>query len=163
MGHCAASKTIRWYSQLSIGTSFPNCFCSSSRACLPFWDERSIDCGNPGLDGDDQKDLLAGFIDGHSLSQSHNTRTDTGNRYSRKAKARHGKCQSRIPAPPRARGEREKCQTGRIASRPTLTRASPTRRTICGKAERKRALVWTVEGSRRCQSVRRPLPQPKTG
>ena len=81
MGHCAASKTIRWYSQLSIGTSFPNCFCSSSRACLPFWDERSIDCGNPGLEGDDQqKDLLAGFIDGHSLSQSHNTRTGTAKR-----------------------------------------------------------------------------------
>ena len=77
---------------------------------MPFWDERSIDCGNPGLEGDDQqKDLLAGFIDGHSLSQSHNTHVQTqatGTAKRLKAKARHGKCQSRIPAPPRAR-ERE--------------------------------------------------------
>jgi len=52
--------------------------------------------------------------------------------------------------------EREECQTGRIVSKPTLTRASPTGRTVLRKGERKRALVWTIGGSRRCQSVRHP-------
>ena len=78
---CSIEKPFAGTLSCRSGQVFQFVFAVRPGPFLPFWDERSSDCGNPGLEGDDQqKDLLAGFIDGHSLSQSHNTRTGTAKR-----------------------------------------------------------------------------------
>jgi hypothetical protein len=114
MGHCAASQNHSPALPAVDRGRFSKLFLQFVQGpTCRFGTVGSNDCGNPGLEGDDQqKDLLAGFIDGHSLSQSHNTCTGTGSGYSEKAKARHGKCSSRIPAAPRAgrRGRNAKRQ-----------------------------------------------------
>lgn len=80
MGHCAASQNHSLALPAVDRGRFSKLFLQFVKgpACR-FGTVGSNDCGNPGLEGDDQqKDVLAGFIDGHSLSQSHNTRTGTG-------------------------------------------------------------------------------------